>query len=688
MRYSAVLLLSFLLKTNSGFSQWVQTDGPYGTTTITALFQHDTTLFAAANCGYFSKSDTADRWSLHSTLNFTNYTLIGDNLFVGNAGIKLVDLANPDNPPLDISSIATNCLAHSDTCLYTGNDAGFFKSSDNGQSWNSYSDGLPIDTFYSPWGNYYYKYVLCIEVTTNYIYCGTTKGVFRNTGNLNTWVEINSGLPIEPITFIKEIDGVLYSGIGNKLFSSNTFGNSWIEINSAPSKVTCITKVTDTYYTGTDNNGVFYSIDNGANWNSLNTGLTDLSITTLSDFDTTVVCGTNTKGVFYLQNNYWINNRPGMICSNIRSMTTIDSFVVINTEPEVYISNAFNGWNKISPNVIYETFGSVSSMNDTIFLSVEYNSSSWPYDAPFILFSADNGNNWSSLTNSPLFAGDDPYSIYCENNRLYAFENDKLNFTDNLGSTWSDLSLPPQYCNGFNDFQIINAIPYAAACGNAQLIKIDNTSNWILSNYGLPTDREVLSIAYCDGAIFACVLVHGMYVSIDDGNNWTPANNGLILDYGIYDFINYYSSLFVSSQATGVFFTSNNGQNWYECNDGLQNKYTTPIKILNDTLYVGTLGNGVWKRPVTDLNLSTPHNENVDEFVRIFPNPASDFIQLSAGAAPINSVSIYDISGKQVLSERVNSKNMIDISGIENGMYIVSVWFENNVQISKLIIAD
>ena len=126
MRYSAVLLLSFLLKTNSGFSQWVQTDGPYGTTTITALFQHDTTLFAAANCGYFSKSDTADRWSLHSTLNFTNNTLIGDNLFVGNAGIKLVDLANPDNPPLDISSIASNCLSHSDTCLYTGNDAGFF----------------------------------------------------------------------------------------------------------------------------------------------------------------------------------------------------------------------------------------------------------------------------------------------------------------------------------------------------------------------------------------------------------------------------------------------------------------------------------------------------------------------------------------------------------------------------------
>ncbi len=687
MKTHFILAIAILVQVNFCYSQWIQTDGPYGNTTVLSIIPHDSLILTSTGCGYFSKKSINNVWNLNSTLTFSGYTQIGDSLFIGGSNIKLIDLSNPNNPPTTINSISLTTLSHSDSCLYGGNStSGFFKSSDVGNTWSSINGGLPADTNSMPYPPYfYYTYnVKSIEVTTNYIFCGTSKGVYRNTGALSVWAPFNSGLPASNVTFIKSFNDTLFTAIGNNLYKSVDFGNNWTLFYASTSPITAILEVNNQYFVGSYSNGIVYSTDNGLVWNAINSGLSDLNVTVISLYDSTLICGTNSDGVFYFQSGQWISNRSGMVCATIRSMTVANHNLISNDENKVYRLNAIGNWIDNSPLVTFDLFGSLSSMNDTIFLSVEYDTPSWPYDNPFIVYSPDNGITWNNLVNPVPFARDDPYRIYSENGRLYAYEDELMYYTNNLGLSWTNISLPSQYCNGFNDFIINNSISYAAACGNGQFVKLDNSQNWVLSNNGLPTDREPRSLASCDSALFAYISVHGMYVSFDNGNNWTYANNGLVTNYSIRDFANKGSDLFVTTDY-GVFATNDFGQNWFAINNGLKNLNASSIKILNDTLYVGTYGNGIWKQSITDINLNVHDYQQSDKSLKIYPNPASEYVHVATNSHKAR-FKIIDMVGKEVLSGNLNTSNEINISTIKCGAYVVFIQFDKKVQTTKLLI--
>lgn len=688
MKTVFIWIIALLTQVNYCYSQWIQSDGPYGSTNVLTIIEHDSLLLTSTNCGYFSKNHLSDNWALNSILRFSCYTKKGDSIFVGTLddGIKLIDLTNTNNPTINISSMNANTLANSDSCLYLGNhNEGFFKSNNDGNTWNSYNIGLPTDTLWNPRvGTYYITNVTDIEVSNNYIFCGTKKGVYRNSTNLNNWINVNSGLPLSWVTFVKEFNDTLYTAISNSLYRSADFGNSWTLFYTSTSSITSVLKLDNKYFVGSSSNGIVYSVDNGLNWNVINSGLSDLNVTAISLYDSTLICGTNSNGVFYFQSGQWIKNESGMICSNIRSMSNANNNIITNDENKVYRLNMSGNWIDISPIVTYDMFGSLSSMNDTIFLSVEYNTPSWPNDNPFIVFSPDNGNTWHNLFNPVPFAGSGPYKIYCENGRLYAYEGAQMYYTNNLGLSWTDISLPSQYCNMFYDFIISNAIPYAAACGDGQLVKLDNIQNWVLSNNGLPTDTEPLSLASCDSALFTYTRVHGMYVSFDNGNNWTYANNGLVTNNSSLDYANSGSNLFVTTDY-GVFATNDFGQNWVAINNGLKNLNASSIKILNDTLYVGTYGNGIWKQSITDIILNIQDYQQSDKLLNIYPNPSSDYIHVTTNSNKAR-FKITDMVGKEVLSGSLNSSNEINISGIKCGAYILFIQFDKKVQMTKLLI--
>ncbi|MCF6184364.1 MAG: T9SS type A sorting domain-containing protein, partial [Bacteroidales bacterium] len=67
--------------------------------------------------------------------------------------------------------------------------------------------------------------------------------------------------------------------------------------------------------------------------------------------------------------------------------------------------------------------------------------------------------------------------------------------------------------------------------------------------------------------------------------------------------------------------------------------------------------------------------DNIPEnTVKIYPNPASDFIIINQKNN--FDVFIYDINGKLILQQN-NSKNRINISNLESGFYVVSVKNKN-----------
>ncbi|MNU83695.1 BNR/Asp-box repeat protein [compost metagenome] len=585
---------------------------------------------------------------------------------------------------MEISTFAANTLAHSDTCLYLGSQfTGFYKSNDGGISWTPHKNGLPADTVWGPSGQFFLYKVTDIEVSENYIFCGTDEGVYRNNVQLTQWASINSGLPLEYVTLIKEFNDTLYTVIANSLYRSINDGTTWSTLYTSPSAITSLEIHNHVIYVSTTSSGIIRSLNNGANWNSINTGLTDLNVNTLSSYGNNLLCGTHSKGVFYLQNGQWINDQPGMVCSVINSMTATNSHLISDDHNKVYKYQSNGNWNDISPTVTYDFFSSLASKHDSVFLSVEYNTESFPNDSPFILFSPDNGVSWSNLINPVPFAEDDPYQIYFEDGKLYARENEKMSYTSNLGASWTNINLTPPLCNGFNGFIVYNSTPYATACSNGQVIKLNNNQNWVQSSTtGLPY-VEPSGFASCDGALFIKMGNNGMYVSFDNGNTWSHANNGLPANQYIYDFVNRGSELYIAS-TSGIFGTHDFGQNWFSMNHGLKNLNIWSVEIQGDTLFAGTRGNGIWKLGLTDLNLGL--DDYSEQAVKLYPNPATDQITIENSAVNAE-YQIVDLFGKKIISGHLNAGNKISTSELKNGTYLVVIQTENTVSSKKLIIS-
>ena len=60
----------------------------------------------------------------------------------------------------------------------------------------------------------------------------------------------------------------------------------------------------------------------------------------------------------------------------------------------------------------------------------------------------------------------------------------------------------------------------------------------------------------------------------------------------------------------------------------------------------------------------------------IFPNPASDYIEITNYQLPITNISIYNMLGEEVFKQNINSnqnKIKIDVSSFTQGIYFCKV---------------
>lgn len=695
MKLSFILTIAILAQTTICLSQWIQTDGPYGNTEILSIIPDDSKIFTFTNCGLFSKKAVNNDWNLRNpNLSFSAYTKIEDSLFVVNNGIKLIDLLNPENSPTNITTLPLYTLTHSDSCIYGGGrPLGFYKSNNFGKTWIRHNSGLPTDTGSMPDPPYYYTYydIKSLEMTSKFIFCGTTQGVYRNSEMLSSWTPVNSGLPLTTVTFIKSFNDTLFVAIGNSLFKSLDFGNNWTLIYNSPSSITTVLKVNNQYLVGSSNHGIHYSMDYGIRWNTLNTGLPDLSITTLVYYDSMIICGTKSKGIFYNYNDQWITNKSGLVCSNIKSLAKTKTGLVANDKNSVYVSNNGTNWDSVTtPNIpkypkLGSGIGSLVTKGDTIYISYYYSTPGAPYSYSYIRYTKDNCNTWEELlTNLPYTLNGDLYKIYNENNRFFAYVDNKIYYTDNSGLNWINLSLPSKYCNQIKTFINYNSIPFVATCGDAQLLRLDSNQSWVLSNNGLPPNGKPIALVSCEGALFVYIQNYGMFVSFDNGNYWTFANNGLVSNISIGDFANIGNNLFISSNY-GVYFTNDFGQNWVAINEGLKKLDISTIEILNDTLFVGTFGNGIWKRSIPEIQVNTLEHQKSDKLLKIYPNPAFNNIHVVTNISG-SRFKIMDIIGNEVLSGNLNSQNEIDVSKMKDGVYLFLLQIDSKVQISKFLI--
>jgi hypothetical protein len=71
--------------------------------------------------------------------------------------------------------------------------------------------------------------------------------------------------------------------------------------------------------------------------------------------------------------------------------------------------------------------------------------------------------------------------------------------------------------------------------------------------------------------------------------------------------------------------------------------------------------------------------------VKIYPNPANDYINIESNVTQISKVVLYDILGKKVLSQNELTNNRLDISSLTKGVYFMKINANGNSITKKII---
>ena len=167
-------------------------------------------------------------------------------------------------------------------------DNGIFRSSNNGDNWETVNNGLPLNIIESMTSN------------SGRLFSSTYYDIISSTDNGNLWTLYHNGLPDEypAYDFLIEGDTIYASGFGVYFSSDN--GANWIRYTSGlpPSPVVrSIARKGNKLFAATFN-GVYFSEDNGLNWSEAGVGLSNYKLWSIITPGNNILAGTDTSGIF------------------------------------------------------------------------------------------------------------------------------------------------------------------------------------------------------------------------------------------------------------------------------------------------------------------------------------------------------------------------------------------------------
>ncbi len=265
--------------------------------------------------------------------------------------------------------------------------------------------------------------------------------------------------------------------------------------------------------------------------------------------------------------------------------------------------------------------------------------------------STDKGDNWTNLNAG---AGK-PVTFDNQGSNIAIVGTTGLVKSSNSGANWSSISQPGS--EQINSFSIDAATPltmYATVKG------------------------------YNDG--------NKVYKSTDGGSIWTNISTGMpnILMKKVMFKQNQTGEYLFAATELGVYYMSPTVTTWTKLGTNLPNVIVNDMKInyMNDKLYVGTYGRGMWEINIANPTLGVEEDSFNAEF-KVFPNPVTNNelnVHLSANEGSVDYI-IYNIVGGVVGRGTFNQlQNTVKLNSPATGMYIIRMNSGNKVYSHKFII--
>jgi hypothetical protein len=713
--FQSVLYVATLYAAQStSCAQWVQTSGPYGGK-ITSLAASGTVVLCSAFDGAFRSTDGGESWTrvksgltnaqvgAFATSSEGNGT--GNSKIFAGAGSLFVSTDDGANWSVVRAGAGTLSgfvpLAVSGATVVAGTTywkGGLFRSTDNGTNWSDVSA-----EFTNP------QVRALIHSGADFI-ASTDEGTYLSTNNGSNWQRVGSSPGNRGATAFAVSHPYLFAGTyGGGVFRSTDNGANWTAVNTGLSNLQVRTLLFSgvNLLAGTDWGGIFISTDNGTDWRESNAGLTNLCVYTLTVSGERIFAGTWLGGVFVSTDNgaSWNLSSAGIPESSVYALAVssvgAETDLFAGVVPEIgYASpcgvhrSRDNGasWTEVNNGLTNTNVNALLYSDSVLYAGT---------DGGGVSVSTDNGTHWSApnagLTNSHVHAlAVSPSGGGAWKTSVFAgTSNGAFRSTDG-GTNWSAASSGLSNTNvqalavspvddGTGDTHL-----YAGTQGCGVFRSTDNGVTWSESNTGL-ANLTVYALAVSGSALFAGT-ADGVFISTDRATHWTA----MFVDY-TYGYMDVFSlaatsmNLFVATYHDIVLVTPN-GNGWSAASTGVPGGTTArALAISGDTLYVGTIARGVWKRPLSDMITSVPTQPptipSACMLEQNYPNPFNPttrigytvgrVVALSGSEGPAAKVrlAVYDLLGREVavlVNEKKNPGSYevkFDGTGLPSGVY-------------------
>jgi photosystem II stability/assembly factor-like uncharacterized protein len=628
---------------------------------------------------------------------------------------KTDNLASLSSGALAIDPVNTNIIYYAtgeatySAASYYGR--GVFKSTNGGDTWVNYTNGLPSQTFSS-------RLVIRPNHSNELFLAGGVNGLFKSTDAGMNWVNLNSGR-CDDVVFSPSGDTAYITGSGTGYRISTDGGNNFVFNGTVTmgtrNHIAICKAVPSVLYIARYSGStilVFKSTNAGMNFSQVASGH-DFSgsqawydffmhvnpfnpdIAYVGSVDTwrttnggasfqNITLGYANGPVHVDQQNMdlnplnqqellvvsdggiWKSSNQGTNWTNINSGLTLTQFYRIASDP-VNASHIMGG---TQDNGTQRTTGTINwtgafggdggevcfHPRDPLLILGETQNNG-------VMRSVNGGASWSNAVSGLTGSGSwvAPIIAHPDSAGVFYTARGVVFKTTTTGASWTPISTGTT--GTIREMAISKSNPQVMYATVGTSVYRSTNRGYTFTNVtsGLP-GRVITSVnVHPDSSDVAILTFSGfgagkMYKTSNGGANWfnisgnlpdAPANDGLIYYPGMA------TSVYLIATDIGVFMTNNYGASWVELADGLPNTVAMHLDYNHSAnkLRIGTHGRGVYE--ITNLSgISNNTGAIPSEFklMQNYPNPFNPSTTISYNIAKREKVSlkVFDMMGKEV----------------------------------------
>jgi photosystem II stability/assembly factor-like uncharacterized protein len=638
-------------------AQWIQTNGPEEGQVNRILVSGSNIFAGTETAGVFRSTDGGATWRpANSGLAFmkvNDLAAIENSLFAAGNGISVSTDFGDSWTSVAMTNINVLLLATIGKKLFAAAQRyGVFRSTDNGRSWTDVNWGLQFPPY-------------CMATTGTHLFAVTYGGAFRLGETDTSWVPTAYNGTGAYVAHLAASGSTVLGAFAGNIILTTDNGTSWTKASADLAGESVVDFAIDGayFYTAT-RSGVFSSTNGGTSWTKVSPFMA-LNGLLLAVDSPNLFAATHDEGVFRSTDRgmSWSAVNTGMLLAEVRVLATMGTnLCAVTRSDKVFLTaDAGQSWTRL-PEGVYSVHDIAATPAGL--LAGDVNG----------LWRLTNGSaTWVRITHLAT------NSIVVRGDTLFAGTQHGVFFSSNAGVDWISIGLTSADVSKLvqgDAFILANIYLGVEGPGGIWRLTTGETSwapvtsrSWFSGLMARGTD-VLAADAYEPSSIF---------LSTNSGTSWTNITSRLPIGANISTIAASETNYFAGGN--GVFLSTDRGVSWIDTGFNQSPAPVISFAVNATTLYAGTRGSGVWRRPLAEMvtavdasQHSMPASFKLDQN---FPNPfnPNTVIRYSIPEQGHVSLAVFDLLGREVVRlvdgvmPRGDYSVTLDGSTLSSGVY-------------------